>query len=358
VGRRRRLGVGFVILLTVRDLAHRFVRFVVVVVLAAVVFALLFVMTGLVEQFNREPFDTTAAIGGSGWVLAEGVSGPFTAASSVPASAIEAVEATDKSPVVAARSSLGHDGSSEEIVVIGHVPGALGTPDVADGRAVAVPGEIVLDASMGIDVGDEVVVAGQPFDVVGLTDDTTILAGIPLVFMPLEDAQQLIFRSTDVVSGFLVDGEVASLPAGTTLIAADDVAADTLEPLDGAIASVDLVRVLLWVVAAIIVGSVVYLSALERQRDFAVLKAVGVSNRTLLSSLALQAVLVALVSVAVATVLQRLITPAFPLRVRVPSRAFWEVPVLAVAMALLAGVAGMRRVARSDPAMAFAAGGA
>ena len=71
------------ILLTVRDLAHRFVRFVVVVVLAAVVFALLFVMTGLVEQFNREPFDTTAAIGGSGWVLAEGVSGPFTAASSV-----------------------------------------------------------------------------------------------------------------------------------------------------------------------------------------------------------------------------------------------------------------------------------
>ena len=346
------------ILLTVRDLSHRFVRFVVVVVLAAVVFALLFVMTGLVEQFNREPYDTTAAIGGSGWVLAEGVSGPFTAASSVPVTAIDALEASSKAPVVAARSSLGHDGSSEEIVVIGHVPDALGTPDVAEGRPVAAPGEIVLDESMGIDVGEEVLVAGQPFEVVGLTEDTTILAGIPLVFIALDDAQRLIFRSSDVVSGFLVDGEVGDVPPGTTLIAADDVAADTLEPLDGAIASVDLVRILLWVVAAIIIGSVVYLSALERQRDFAVLKAVGVSNRTLLSSLALQAVLVAVASVVVAAVLQRFITPAFPLRVRVPARAFWELPLLAVAMALIAGVAGMRRVARSDPAMAFAAGGA
>jgi putative ABC transport system permease protein len=358
MGHRCRLGAGVMILLTIRDLSHQFVRFVVVVVLAAVVFALLFVMTGLVEQFNREPYDTTAAIGGSAWVLADGVSGPFTASSSLPAAAIDAVEASAKAPVVASRSSLQHGGSSEEIVVIGHAPGELGTPDVADGRTVAESGEIVLDESMGIETGEQVVVAGQPFEVVGLTANTTILAGIPLVFITLDDAQRLIFRSTDVVSGFLVDGEIGSLPPGTTLIAADDVAADTLEPLHGAIQSVDLVRVLLWVVAAIIVGSVVYLSALERQRDFAVLKAVGVSNRTLLSSLALQAVLVAVVSVTVAAVMQHFITPAFPLRVRVPARAFWQLPVLAVAMALLAGVAGMRRVARSDPAMAFAAGGA
>ena len=159
-----------------------------------------------------------------------------------------------------------------------------------------------------------------------------------------------------MVSGFLVDGAVGDLPEGTVLIPADDVAADTLKPLDGAISSIELVRVLLWVVAAIIVGSVVYLSALERQRDFAVLKAVGVSNRTLLGSLALQAVLIALVSVAIAAVVQTFVAPVFPLRVRVPARAFWQLPLLAVVMALVAGIAGMRRVVRSDPALAFAAG--
>ena len=345
-----------VILLTVRDLGHRFVRFVVVVVLAAVVFALLFVMTGLVEQFNREPYDTTAAIGGSAWVLADGVTGPFTASSSLPMGAIDAIDAEVKAPVVAARSSLGHDGSNEEIVVVGHPPGELGQPPLSHGRAITGPGEIVLDSSLGVAAGEHVLVAGERFDVVGLSDDTTILAGIPLVFMSLEDAQRLVFRSSDVVSGFLVDGAVGDLPEGTVLIPADDVASDTLKPLDGAISSIELVRVLLWVVAAIIVGSVVYLSALERQRDFAVLKAVGVSNRTLLASLALQAVLIALLSVAIAAVVQMFVGPAFPLRVRVPARAFWQLPVLAVVMALVAGIAGMRRVVRSDPALAFAAG--
>ena len=41
----------------------------------------------------------------------------------------------------------------------------------------------------------------------------------------------------------------------------------------------------------------------------------------------------------------------------VPDRAFWQMPLLAVVVALLAGVVGMRRVARADPALAFAGAG-
>ena len=131
-----------------------------------------------------------------------------------------------------------------------------------------------------------------------------------------------------------------------------------MRPLERSISSVNLIRILLWLVAALIIGTMTYLSALERQRDFAVLKAVGASTRTLLASLALQAVLIALVSVVVAVVLQYFIAPAFPLKVRVPARAFWQLPLLALVISLVAGAVGMRRVARSDPALAFAAGGA
>ena len=62
------------ILLTLRDLVYRKTRFIVVTVLGAVVFALLFVMTGLVNQFNLEPFDTVEQFGADEWVLPEGVS--------------------------------------------------------------------------------------------------------------------------------------------------------------------------------------------------------------------------------------------------------------------------------------------
>ena len=50
------------ILLTFRDLVYRKTRFIVVTVLGAVVFALLFVMTGLVNQFNLEPADSRRAV--------------------------------------------------------------------------------------------------------------------------------------------------------------------------------------------------------------------------------------------------------------------------------------------------------
>ena len=117
--------------------------------------------------------------------------------------------------------------------------------------------------------------------------------------------------------------------------------------------SIDLIRILLWVVAAIIIGAVVYLSALERQRDFAVLLAVGGRSRQLATSLAIQAVFVALLAVATAAALQAVVAPVFPLKVRVPPASLWQLPTVAVVVALLAASAAMRRVRKTDPAAAF-----
>jgi putative ABC transport system permease protein len=342
------------ILLTFRDLLYRKTRFIVVTLLSAVVFALLFVMTGLVEQFNLEPYDTVDAIGAETWVVAEGISGPFTSGSLLPATTVDAVNSDDSAPAVVARSSVATDDGPEEVFVIGHVIGDVGTPEPASGRAASARGELVADSTAGLAVGEEVLLAGEPFTVVGETENTTVLAGIPLVFLPIEDAQALVFGSDEVISVVLADGPVDSAPDGTSIMTADEVAEDVLGPLEGAIASVDLVRVLLWIVAGIIIGAVVYLSALDRQRDFAVLKAIGAADRSLLASLAIQAVLVALVAVGVAAIIQIFLAPAFPLKVRVPARAFWQLPLMAVVMSLIAGAVGMRQVMRADPSQAFA----
>lgn len=341
------------ILLTFRDLVFRKTRFITVTVLGAVVFALLFVMTGLVNQFNLEPADTIEQFGADEWVLPEGVSAPFTSVSVMPAAALDTVDAETKSPVVITRSSLADGGTPEEVVLVGFESGGLGSPLVVDGRVPDAPGEVAVDDSSGFGVGDAVTVSGEPFTVVGLTDKTTVLAGIPFVYLPLSDAQMLAFTTTEVISSVLVAGELGPLPAGLASLTSDDVVDQTLQPLEGAIASIDLVRGLLWIVAAIIVGAVVYLSALDRQRDFAVLKAVGTANSSLLGSLALQAVLIAIGAVALAAIIQIFLAPQFPLPVTVPTRAFWQLPLLAVVMALAAGAIGMRKVLKSDPSQAF-----
>ena len=341
------------LLLTFRDLVYRKTRFVVVTSLGAVVFALLFVMTGLVNQFNLEPANTVDQFGADEWVLPEGVSAPFTSVSVMPVAALDAVDAETKSPVVITRSSLSDGGTPEEVVLVGFEPGGLGAPQIVEGRAPDGSGEVAVDETAGVEVGDDVALAGDPFVVVGLTDNTTVLAAIPLTYLTLPDAQMLAFTTTEVISSVLVSGDLGPLPPGLASLTPDEVVEQTLAPLEGAIASVDLVRALLWVVAAIIVGAVVYLSALDRQRDFAVLKAVGTSNSSLLGSLALQAVLIALGAVALAAIIQIFLAPLFPLPVTVPNSAFWQLPLLAVIMALAAGAIGMRKVLRSDPSQAF-----
>ncbi len=351
---RRRKG-NIVLLLTLKDLRHRVVRFAIVTAVAAIVFALLFLMNGLVEQFHREPTDTTRSFRADAWVLSAGVSGPFTSSASVPLGALASVKGEEVSPLVVARSTLrrGVPGAGREVILVGHQPGQLGTPRIVAGTAVAASGEAVVDRSTGARVGENVAIGRERFTVVGLTSNASVLAGVPLVYVSLPDAQDLAFGSRSVVSGFLVRGNVDSVGAGLSVHSNRDVAADTFHPLENAISSIDLVRALLWFVAIVVIGAVVFLSALERRRDFAVLKAVGARDSKLAGGLAIQAVVIALVGVAVAACLQVLLRPAFPMRIRVPASDYWRVPLLAAGASLVAAAAAMRAVVRTDPAAAF-----
>lgn len=338
-------------LLTFRDLRFRARRFGVVVAAMALVTTLLYLMTGLVEQFNREPFLTANAIGANTWVLPPGVSGPFTSSATLSADQVGSVPG-DLTEVVIARGTLSVDGGQQEILVVGHEMDGLGTPTVSEGTSARGRGEIALDRSAGAGIGDTVGIGDGDFEVVGLTDDTTLLAGLPVVFASISDAREALFGGAPVVSALVAQTEVAPV-ADLVVISAEEVGEDALGPLENAISSIDLIRGLLWLVAAIIIGGVLYLTALERQRDFAVLRAVGGTTRQLGLGLALQGVALALLAVALATALQMVIVPVFPLTVRIPARAYWQIPLLAGVVALLATRAGSFRARKTDPATAF-----
>ena len=104
---------------------------------------------------------------------------------------------------------------------------------------------------------------------------------------------------------------------------------------------------MLWIVAALVVGSVIYLSALERLRDFAVFKAIGVPTRDIAGGLALQAIVVALLAALVGAVLSLALGPLFPMQVIVPGAAFVALPVIAVLIGLIASATGLRRAVSS-----------
>ncbi len=337
-------------ILTLLDIKYRAIRFAVVTVGTALVFTLLFLMTGLIEQFNQEPFLMVERISESDWAVPEGTSGPFTSSSVIRPDQVAALAGT---PLLIARGTLEIDSEESEGIVIGAPTSILTDVPLQDGDAPRASRTAIADVSTGLDVGSTFGLGGTDFTVAGLSEDTTLLAGQPAIFVDIRDARDAMFGGGDITMAVLVDAGRTPDVEGITVLTASQVAEDALGPLENAVSSIDLIRVLLWVVAGIIIGAVVYLSALERQRDFAVLLAVGGRTRQLSLSLAIQAVFVAVVAVAIAAGLQAIVVPVFPLKVRVPVSALWQVPLVAIVVSLLAASAAMRRVRRTDPAEAF-----
>jgi putative ABC transport system permease protein len=200
-----------------------------------------------------------------------------------------------------------------------------------------------------------ITVAGRRFRVVGEVANATILAGIPSLFMTLPDAQLLAFGNTNSASAIAVRGH----PAGARITGLEwmsnrDGVSDLERPLRAAQRAIAFLSVLLYLVAALIVGSMVYLSALERQRDFAVLKATGLSTRSILGGLASQAVLVAVAASVVALAMSVVMVPLFPLRVVISDTARALLPAAGVIVGLAASGLAVRRATSVDPALAFA----
>jgi putative ABC transport system permease protein len=120
-----------------------------------------------------------------------------------------------------------------------------------------------------------------------------------------------------------------------------------------AVQSVDNSRWFMWVVAAVIVAALVYVSSLQRVRDFAVLKAMGASSRALFAGVAAQAVVVTMVAALLAALTANLLKPLYPLPVAIPTSAFLLLPVTAVAVGVGASLVALRRAVSVDPALAF-----
>ncbi|HEX2786244.1 MAG TPA: ABC transporter permease [Ilumatobacteraceae bacterium] len=344
------------LLAALRDLQWRRKRFAITVIGTALVFSMGLLMSGLSNAFTVEVDRTLQQSGGDRWVAPTGAAGPFSAGISIPLDGFDAargaagVERAD--PVLFTRTVADVDGKGIDINLFGVVPGGLGAPQASLGRGPTDTGEALVAKKLA-SVGESIVILGRSFSVVGTVDKASLIAGAPSAFLVLGDAQTLVANGQNVASMIVTKGVPTALPVGLTAFDSSQTKADLARPLKNATQSIDFIRALLWMVAALIVASVIYLSALERTRDFAVFKATGVPTTAIAAGLALQAVVIALAASIVGAVLALLIAPRFPMDVVISSGSLLFMPVLAVIVGLVSSLVGLRRIAQVQPAVAF-----
>jgi putative ABC transport system permease protein len=340
-----------------RDMQWRRRRLVIAIISTGLVFAMTLVLTGLANGFRVEAQRTVDAMGVDTFVVKAGAAGPFLG--STPFAQVDAARVAAAPGVVAAAplataaSTIREGTSARNATAFGAPARGPGMPQASEGQAPAAPDEVEVSSTLGKHIGEDLQVGARTLRIVGIVPNATALAKTPCIFLTTEGLQQLAYNGQPMITSIGIIGSPRQLPDGYQI--ADRAAGvnDLLRPLKVAVAAITIVAFLLWIVAVLIVGSLVYLSALERLRDFAVFKAIGVPTRSILAGLALQAVVVALLAAAVGVVLEQLLAPLFPMIVVVPMSAYLVLPVIATAIGLLASVAGLRRAVAVDPALAF-----
>ena len=196
--------------------------------------------------------------------------------------------------------------------------------------------------------------ASVSFTVVGVVAERSLFGGVANAYVTLSDVQKSVFGGHPLIGAVLVTGTPASLPAGYVLMSNSQIEAASLAQMSAGVSSINTSRYFMWVIAAIIVAALVYVTALERTRDFAVLKAVGATTAVLFAGLAGQAVIVSLLAALIGAVLSTFLTGIFPQPVYVPASAYIILPLSAIVVGVLASMAALRRAASVDPASAFA----
>ena len=354
---------------SLRDLQWRLRRFVIGVLATGLVFAIALLISGINASFQNEAKRSVDAFRTDQWVVSKDSLGAFNTATPIANALVVARTIAQQPGVRGADPVLIFPftiikPSLKDLNLVGVIPNGVGTPVVQDGRALRASGEAVVDRSLGLKVGDTLDLHGRKERVVGRTSGLSYNAGAPVVFVSFDESQHLFFSDSPEgnsareyvkgeASAIVVRGHVAKVSPDLRITTNAAILSDLRRPLKNATSTISFLRVLLWIIAAGIIGSVLYLQAIERTRDFAVFKATGVSSRTLLFGIALQAVLLAACAAIAALLIAWLLSPTMTLRIEVPPSAYLALPIVAIAVGLLASLFGLRRAVTVDPAVAF-----
>jgi len=339
-----------------RDLQYRSRRFLVAVGVAALVFGVAVAIDGIKRNLQNEPGLVVGSFNADTWVVRAGNSSPFTTTAVLPESVAGELAATPgvrtARPVVIGRLTV--EGSGRQNAnLIGYVPAVGAGPKIVAGRAPRRVGEVAVGGGLDVEVGNDVQTTAGRFRVVGLVQGERYNAGAPTLFMTVAGAQQAVLGGRPLVMGVAVTGHPTALPAGTTATTNSVAAADLALTIKNATRTIDFVALLSWVIAAGVIGAITYLSAIERTRDFAVLRATGATSSVIVGGLLVQSLLLAVIASLLSVPLALVLRYGMPLPVKLSAGSVVQILLVGIVVGVLASAAAIRRAVRVDPALAF-----
>jgi len=401
--------------LAMRDVRRHLGRFVGTAAGLGLLLTVVVAMQGIYAGMVDDATVLTRAMRADLWVVQRGTQGPFAEGSrldpTVEARAAAVPGVRRARPYTYQLIQREHRGAMLRIALVG-----VGWPDdqgaglpIVRGRPLAqAHGEIVVDASLGLDLGETLTLAAEPYVVVGLTHNALTSGGDSVAFLTVSDAQLVaadqpaealilerarvaerlrktdLGRSQPALEGLATDPRwrapsLATPPIAAVLLEVEphrareveavlrtwgDVAvfsqADEESLLLGGVVQrarmqIGLFTVILTLTATVVVMMVMYNLTLEKTHDIAVLKLLGAPRTRLLGLVLQQAWLIGALAFGASWLLGTLTFPMFPRRVLVTDAIAVVAPLATFVVVTGASVLGLVHVMRVDPARALEA---
>lgn len=312
------------------------------------------------------------------WVMQSGVGNMHMAMSFIwdwKAKKIEKIEGVKKvTPILYTSSIITVNNKEMFAFIVGLLPGTqrAGPWEMSAGRQIENPGEVlipdVLSKIGNINIGDSLQIIDQTFTVTGLTKGTFSSANTVL-FVPFSNLDKIL-SSSGTYSYLLVDTEESidakklaqkiknDVAKVNALTHKEFIANDLSMAKQMGVEIIVMMTIICSVLAALIVAFTSYSLIMRKRKELAIIKALGVNNRTVLYSVTAQSIIVTLSGFILATAFAIFIIPTLPqfipqLTLLVSIDAIIQLGLIALIVSIAGALIPAYMVLRVDPATAF-----
>jgi putative ABC transport system permease protein len=312
------------------------------------------------------------------WVMQKGVGNMHMASSFVADWKVDAVASVDGvkkvTPILYLNSVIEAGGRNWFSFVVGLEEGdaRAGPWKSAGGKIIPGPGEAIVPdifaSDAGLKIGDQIRIAGRYFKVAGFSADTFSMAN-SITFVTMDDLADTV-STIGAVSYLLVDAEPGVDAKQLAQRIIDEVEKVNALPREEFSArdfsiSVQMGLEIVWIMtiiggalATLLTGFIVYSHVSNRERELAVMKALGVRDSAIYLSIMTQALFIGLLAFALSVLILLFAMPlteqfAPKISLGLTATALTRTGLLAVIVSLLASIIPVRRVLAVDPITAF-----
>ena len=240
---------------------------------------------------------------------------------------------------------------------------------------------MIADTKTGLILGQFIDIGKSRYKIVGMTDKTVSSGGDPMIYLDLDEAQQLQFlfsneqirndrnrgvntAQNQTVNTFvikLIDGIEPRFVANNikkwkhqeafTAFEQEEILTKNL--IERSAKQIGLFTVILLIVSAVIISLIIYTMTINKIKEIAILKLIGAPNIIIIKMIGQQSVLLGIIAFVAGNIFAYASVDIFPKTIILLGQDAMKLFVIIIIVSILASLSGIRSALKVDPSMAI-----